>query len=72
MAREDWSIQTGKLKQSYFDGVVSISLRQIKLGDKKLLLEFTSGAQKIVELEPHSGLDAFTWSSVNKCTKSFF
>jgi len=36
---------------------------------KKLLLEFTNGAWKTVVLEPHSGSNAFTWSSVNKCTK---
>jgi hypothetical protein len=29
--------ETGELKQSYFDGVVSISLRGIKLGEKVVI-----------------------------------
>jgi len=29
--------ETGELKQSYFDGIVSISLRGIKLGEKEVI-----------------------------------
>lgn len=35
--KEKLDIETGELKQSYFDGVVSISLRGIKLGEKEVI-----------------------------------
>lgn len=35
--KEKLDSETGELKQSYFDGVVSISLRGIKLGEKKVI-----------------------------------
>ena len=35
--KEKLDTETGELKQSYFDGVVSISLRGIKLGEKVVI-----------------------------------
>jgi hypothetical protein len=35
--KEKLDTETGELKQSYFDGVVSISLRGIKLGEKEVI-----------------------------------
>ena len=35
--KEKLDTETGELKQSYFDGMVSISLRGIKLGEKKVI-----------------------------------
>lgn len=35
--KEKLDTGTGELKQSYFDGVVSISLRGIKLSEKELI-----------------------------------
>ena len=35
--KEKLETETGELKQSYFDGVVSISLRGIKLGEKEVI-----------------------------------
>ncbi|CAI4157406.1 Replication A domain protein [Alteromonas macleodii] len=35
--KEKLDTETGELKQSYFDGEVSISLRGIKLGEKEVI-----------------------------------
>ena len=35
--KEKLETETGELKQSYFDGEVSISLRGIKLGEKEVI-----------------------------------
>ncbi|NDW15789.1 hypothetical protein GTQ48_09695 [Alteromonas genovensis] len=35
--KEKLDTETGELKQSYFDEVVSISLRGIKLGEKEVI-----------------------------------
>ena len=35
--KEKLDTETGELKQSYFDGVISISLRGIKLGEKEVI-----------------------------------
>ena len=34
--KEKLDTETGELKQSYFDGMVSISLRGIKLGEEEV------------------------------------
>lgn len=35
--KEKLDTETGELKQSYFDGMVSISLREIKLDEKEVI-----------------------------------
>ena len=35
--KEKIDTETGELKQSHFDGIVSISLRGIKLGEKEVI-----------------------------------
>ena len=35
--KEKFYTETGELKQSYFDGEVTISLRGIKLGEKEVI-----------------------------------
>ncbi|OFC70419.1 hypothetical protein BFC18_14745 [Alteromonas confluentis] len=63
--------ETGEIKQSYFDGVITLALKGVQHADREIITR-TNGALNIRPKEPHNGSSAFTWSSVNKCTRFNF